>query len=245
MKLEETPESSPEETESVRAEKEAKLQAIRQEVESWGDIKGAGVDEGIKETVAVCNVMELPTSASCEGHLGSESERGFPVPWVQVEAPNKPQWRFEHEKEIYEQVAKKYGITVDQVLHTDNDEAWQEAERLREGLEETAEYKAWEEENEKLFAKTEALLQEFYKERNVPDEVRIIADKGDGGFLVHNGGKFYIPNSRKERLQNELTAEERVRIPEILKASQKEMGSFTEFLKKKYFEGNFVAGQRI
>ena len=77
------------------------------------------------------------------------------MPWIEVEAPNKPQWRFEREEEIYNQVAKKYGITVDQVMHADNDEAWKEAVRLSAEQEETAEYKAWEEENEKLFTKVE------------------------------------------------------------------------------------------
>jgi len=224
--------------ESVRAEKEAKLQSIRQEVDSWGDRLGEGVDEGIKETVAVYNAMELPTSASCEGHFGSESEHGFPAPWVEVEAPDKPQWRFEHEGEIYEQVAKKYGVTVNAVLHADNDEAWREATQSSAEQKETAEYRAWREENEKLLKKSESLLQEFYRERNVQNDIRIIADRNVGGFRVHNGGKFYIPNNAKERLENELTEEERKRIPDILRASQEEMKSFTDFLKEKYFEGD-------
>src|SRR3990167_11544172 len=175
--------------ESVRAEKEAKLQSIRQEVDSLGDRLGEGVDEGIKETVAVYNAMELPTRASCQGHFESESEHGYPAPWVEVEAPDKPKWRFEHEEEIYEQVAKKYGITVDQVLHAENDEAWKEATRLIIKQEETTEYKKWEEENEKLLVKVETLLQEFYHGRDATDEMRIIADRSVGGFRVHGGGK--------------------------------------------------------
>jgi cobalamin biosynthesis Mg chelatase CobN len=121
-------------------------------------------------------------------------------------------------------------------MHADNDEAWKEAVRLSAEQEETAEYKAWEEENEKLFTKVESLLQEFYKERNVSDELRIIADRSVGGFRVHGGGKFYIPNNQKERLQSELTDAERKRIPEVLMSSQEEMKAFTEFLQNKYFE---------
>lgn len=244
MKFEGPPQPQQEDTEkpkdaaieSTRIAKEAQLKAIRQEVDGWGDRLGEGVDEGIKETVAVYNAMELPTSASCEGHFGNESEHGFPMPWVEIEAPNKPQWRFEHEEEIYSQVAEKYGLTIDQALHADNEEAWKEAVRLSAEQEETEEYKAWKAENEKLFTKVKSLLQEFYKERSVPDELRIIADRGVGGFRVHGGGKFYIPNNQKERLQNELTEEERKRIPEVLKGSQDEMRIFTEFLKNKFFE---------
>ena len=51
---------------------------------------------------------------------------------------------------------------------------------------------------------------------------------------MHGGGKFYIPNSRKERLQIELTEEERARIPEILRICKKEMQDFTAFLKNKF-----------
>lgn len=222
--------------ESARTEKEKKLRTIRSEVDNYGDRLGEGVDEGIKETVSVYNAIGLPTSASCEGHFeGNESKHGFPVPWVEVGASNEPQWRFEREEQIYGQIAKKYGVTVDKVLHADNNEAWKEAVQLSVGQQETAEYKAWEEENERLFVKMESLLQEFYKGRDVADEFRLIADKKAGGFRVHNGGKFYIPNNKKERLQKELTEEERNRIPEVLKGSQQEMRIFTEFLKEKYF----------
>ncbi|KKR70126.1 MAG: hypothetical protein UX21_C0031G0005 [Microgenomates group bacterium GW2011_GWC2_45_8] len=107
--------------------------------------------------------------------------------------------------------------------------------------EETLEYKKWYEENKKLFAKVEVLLKEFYTGRDVPEEVRIIIDKMDNVFDVHNGGKFFIPNDRKERLQTELTEEERQRIPKVLKNCQKEMQDFTDFLKKKYFSNETQA----
>lgn len=228
--------------ESTRIEKEAKLQAMRQEVNDWADRLGERVDAGIKEIVAVFNVIGIPTSASCEGHSGSD--HGYPAPWVEVEAPDEPDWRFEHQKEIYEQVAKKHGITVDEVLHADNDEAWVEAMRLSAEQEETAEYRLWQEKNQELFEKAEALLREFYKERDASDEIHIKAYRSVDGFRIHNGGKFSIPNNEKERLQNELTEEDRGRIPEVLKASQQEMNAFTEFLKEKYFGENLIAGHK-
>jgi len=232
------PEQTDKKIPSQESEKLNKLQAMIKEVNSWRDRLGKGVDEGIKETVAMYNVMGIPTSASCEGHFESESEHGYPVPWVEVEAPDKPKWRFEHEEEIYEQVAKKYGITVDQVLHAENDEAWKEATRLIIKQEETTEYKKWEEENEKLLVKVETLLQEFYHGRDATDEMRIIADRSVGGFRVHGGGKFYIPNNRKDQFRDKLTKEERDHIPEILKTTQQEMRNFTEFLRKKYTDNS-------
>lgn len=183
---------------------EIQWEKMRAEVEEMADVLGEGIDEGIKETVIAFNVNGIPTSQSCEGHFEDGSDHGFPVPWVTVSAPNKPELRYK-------------------------------------GEEETPEYRTWYEENKKLFTKVEALLKEFYAGRSVPEEIRIIIDKMDNVFDVHNGGKFYIPNDRKERLQTELTEEERQRIPEVLKNCQKEMQDFAEFLKKKYFSNETQA----
>ena len=215
-----------------RPEKEARLQTLRREIDSWGDGLGYRMDERIKDAVAIFNVMGLTTSASCEGHY---DEEGFPAPWIDVQALDEPKWRFEHEEEIYEKVARKYKIPVEDVLRMRNKKAWKLAVRLSDREEETAEFKKWHEENEKLFMKMESLLQEFYIARNILDEVRIVADKYDAIFRVHNGGKFFIFSADEERLKEELTEEDRKRIPEVLRTCQAEMNLFVEFLKTKYF----------
>lgn len=228
--------ASPDVVEKIKSAQEVRWEQKRAEVEKRTDALGMEIDEGIKDAVIAFNVNGIPTSQSCEGHFENGSDHGYPVPWITVEAINKPKWRYESEEEIYQQIAEKYGVTVDQVLHAENEEAWVEVEALRLGAEqeETLEYKTWDKENDILFTKVETLLNEFYTDRNVPDEVRIIIDRGAGWFDVHNGGKFYIPNSEKERLQTELTEEERARIPEVLKSCQKEMQDFTAFLKNKF-----------
>ena len=218
------------------SEKEMRLQAERQKVEEFADLKGMGVDEGIKETVAVFNSMELSTSASCEGHLGGESKHGYLVPWVDFEAPNQPKWRFENEEEIYEQVAQKYTVSVEEVFRGRHEQAWAEASRLISQQEETVEYKEWEKENDKLLEKVNSLLQEFYSTRDASDEARIIIDTYASWFRIHGGGKFYIPNSDTEKIQSDLTDEERARIPEVLKTSQQEMKDFTDFLHDKFIK---------
>lgn len=217
------------------SKQEIQWEKVRVEVEKIADALGKGIDEGIKETVIAFSVNGIPTSQSCEGHLGGESDHGYPAPWITVKALNKPKWRHENEEQIYEQVAEQYGVNVDQVLNADNEKAWVEAQGLIERKDETTEYKKWNEENKKLFTKVKALLEEFYAGRDVPEEVRIVVDKMDTVFEVHNGGKFFIPNDRKERLQIELTKKERQCIPEVLKSCQKEMQNFAEFLKNKYF----------
>jgi hypothetical protein len=225
----------PDVSEKVKSAQEIQWEQKRAEVEKITDDLGRGIDEGIKETIIALNVNGIPTSQSCEGHFEGESDHGYPMPWVMVEAPNRPEWRYENEEEILKQVAEKYGITTEETRRARNEEAWKEYLRLAGGQKETTEYKIWDEENTRLFAKVEALLKEFYTERNVPDEIRIIIDKGAGWLDVHGGGKFYIPNAEKERLQTELTEEERKHIPEVFKNCQKEMQDFTAFLKNKFF----------
>ena len=44
------------------------------------DKLGRGIDAGIMDTVVVLNLLELPTTGSCEGHL----DRASGAPWVHV-----------------------------------------------------------------------------------------------------------------------------------------------------------------
>ncbi len=44
------------------------------------DALGNPIDEGIFETVVALNVVGIPTTQSCEGHLGY----GLPYPWVDI-----------------------------------------------------------------------------------------------------------------------------------------------------------------
>lgn len=45
------------------------------------DRLGKPVDPGIRETVAVLNLLGLPTIQSCEGHVNDRGH-GLPAPWV-------------------------------------------------------------------------------------------------------------------------------------------------------------------
>ena len=42
---------------------------------------GMPIDAGIRETVAVLNLLGLPTTQSCEGHVNDRGH-GLPAPWV-------------------------------------------------------------------------------------------------------------------------------------------------------------------
>ncbi|WP_158043472.1 hypothetical protein [Skermanella pratensis] len=48
------------------------------------DALGKGVDPGIRETVAVLNLLGFRTRQSCEGHV-NEQGFGLPSPWVDID----------------------------------------------------------------------------------------------------------------------------------------------------------------
>jgi hypothetical protein len=188
------------------------------------------IDSKIKETVIALMALGIPSSASCEGHV---FEGGCSAPWIEIQAPNEPKERFIGEKEFYQKIAKKYGVSFEDVKRGRHDEAYEEALKKSSKNKETPEYKKWREENRKLMDKVEKLLVEFYKNRKVAPNVRLQIEKMKEGdyFYIHNGGKDYESVTGKE-----LTEKEKREKEKRLKIYQEEMKEFAEFLKKKYFE---------
>jgi hypothetical protein len=90
-----------EQQKQVELEKEKSWEEIVARVNQIVDGRGMGVDEGIKETVAVFLVHGFTTISSCEGHLTKEGEeeRGLPYPWVEVYAPEPEGWKDAEGKE--------------------------------------------------------------------------------------------------------------------------------------------------
>lgn len=80
-----------------RLQKEKELVDIKKRVDDKKDKTGRGIDEGIKEGVAVFNALGLHTSQSCEGHFGGS--HGTPTPWIEISAnePDDENW-YENEE---------------------------------------------------------------------------------------------------------------------------------------------------
>lgn len=225
----EIPEMPSPEEKAENQEKNSKLEKIRREIENIKDRLGRPIDEGIRETVVMFKANGLPTSDSCEGHI----ERGMPVPYVEVSAPNEPEERFIGQNEAFEKVAKKYNITVEEAKTAKIDEAYWEAIRECSQNEETEEYKKWNKENERLLAKAYKFLEEFYKNRRVEPDIKLQIEEGVGNFRIHNGGEDYQPVIEEER---EFSEEERKIRAAKLKKYRAEIQEFTKFLKDKYFQ---------
>ncbi|MCL5733680.1 MAG: hypothetical protein M1334_03415 [Patescibacteria group bacterium] len=210
-----------------KSAKELLWEGKRKEIEGYADALGYGIDDKIKESLVALNIFGLPTTASCEGHIN----HGISAPWIEISAPDEPEERFAGEKEIYQKIANKYGVPLEDVKTGDNHMAWVEAEIERSKADETKEYKNWREENKKLMAKAEGFLNEFYKNRKASNDNRLeITKEGEGNFRIHNGGRDYknAPKDISEKQKQELSKR--------LFNHQKEMEEFSSFLKEKYLK---------
>lgn len=222
------------ESESQESEKDLIWENKLKELESITDKIGTPIDGKIKEAVAAFQLNGFSTATSCEGH----AEGGEPSPWIVVQAPDEPAERFINEKDIFQKKADACGIPIEKFDHHANRTAFLEAfhEASKQG--ETEEYEKWTDENEKLLLRMTDLLDEFYENRNVPDDIRLTIDiLFTNAFCVHNGGEEYAKNHTNwiNGADTSPTEEEYNRLQERMIERQQEMKEFAKFLKTKYF----------
>lgn len=216
-------------TTEQKSEKELIWEAKLKELDEIGDANGLGLDKHTKEVVATLNVSGFNTGQSCEGHVDS----GYGAPWARIEAPNEPEERYVDERKIYEDVAKKYGVSYEDVWRANNQEAWVEAVKLCNKQEETAEFKAWRKESKKLRDKIRSLVDEFYQERKADSQTEIKVEDigGSGTFRIHNGGRDY---NLVERMKDG----QKKGLDERLTKYREEMQAFGNFLKNKFLKND-------
>lgn len=220
----------------VYSEREKAWQDKMREIEKMADVKGMGIDEQIKETIAALNLNGFDTNASCEGHIN----RGYPAPWMRVSVPGQPKWRFVGEEEIFKEIADKYNATFDDVMRAVNEDAYTEAMTRSAKNEESEEYTEWMKRNKWLQTEIETLLVEFYKGREVIYGKQIVTEEGESGFRIHNGGKDYEEKVQRIRSGDnsnpDLTENEERELTHRLETYQNEMRSFTQFLKSRFLD---------
>lgn len=161
---------------------------MSKEIDNTGDKLGMPIDENVKEAVIALNLLGIPTTASCEGHI----DHGRSAPWVEIASPNEPDQRFQGQQDIYNRVAQEYGIILEDVRRANPFEAWSQAFLEASKHAETDEYRNWRESNRKLVAKTQGLLDEFYKGKETQSSTQLTIDTETGDpFRVFNGGEDY------------------------------------------------------
>ncbi|OGZ46921.1 MAG: hypothetical protein A3J54_01785 [Candidatus Ryanbacteria bacterium RIFCSPHIGHO2_02_FULL_45_13b] len=241
-----------------RQAKEERLQRARSEVESMRDREGKLLDNGIKETVVHCMALGLPTEQSCEGHL--EQDKGFPTPWVSFKALGRPTWWYEGQKEIWEEVAREYGMLLEDVQSFANEKAYYEAQKREgdfmrvhkteeDGVEEvslimTPEYQEWQKKNEALKNRLQNLMKEFNLSGNIKGTHKELVLTEDGDTLTLHPGAVDYQRHFDAKIHEEGSA--RPDNPEDYKALgvrlheyQDEMKDFNSFLEACYFSRGF------
>ncbi len=210
-----------------RQEKDPKQAAWNEklkELDRLADRLGMPVDEDIKEAVAALNLMDIPTSSSCGGHIGER----FNFPYLMGKAEGRPKYKFPGQREILEDLAQEHSLPVEEL--EDRLYKYPEIERKfwnyihEHDIHTTDEYIGWLVETKRLEEKLRLLLEEFNTDK--ADALLHMMPMGDGYRVESNDEKEYAhPNELDPAVATE----------KILKA-QKEMQAFTEFLKEKYFQ---------
>lgn len=216
------------EQEPVKSEKEILWDKNLQELDETSDALGYRIETGIKEAVNAFNLMGLPTSGSCEGHI----DRALSFPWVDVSSPNEPEERYVEQNETFKKVAKERGLPEENVKRgLDMDAYW---EAMKQMSEETKEYKKWDLENKKLAIRAQELLNEFYENKKDRLDNKLGVYGGVGGFRIHGVTEAEYRRAYEES-GDEISEERKAERAGKLPVYRKEMDDFTQFLKDKFF----------
>ena len=222
-------------------------------VHFYENLERLGVDSGIKDIIVYLHALGFHTTESCEGHL----DRGTLAPRVGIEAPGKPRWRFLNQKETFEKAAERRGVTVEEIFEyvapkygvpiedrapTKHEEqimrAWAEGWARTPQKEETEYFTLWRMKTDKQANDLDTLLREFYQGRTAAENTKLVIEKNNKdahvyNFFLHNGGKDYALNLNPHEL-GDLSKEEMNARKRNLELYQREMKDFMEFLKNRF-----------
>jgi hypothetical protein len=187
-------------------QKEAAWQQNLEKYSRISDKRNMPIDAGILQMVVVLNLLDIRTTASCEGHINW----GTGAPWIHIRAedPNGEDQRVTQARqealrqETLKQLPREEIDRLFSEMHQIAEQAEQKHRRLR----------------------LMELLTAFYADRQVPYDIRLsIQNLGVISRLESQGAsviKMYPHSIREQKLL----------------AYQQEMQEFTAFLKQCYWE---------
>jgi hypothetical protein len=219
------------ETSLLQVDKEKKWQAQVTFLENIEDSQT--IDPAIKETVAGLNLNGVNTSASCGGHEVCLERGDTPWPWILVEALDQPREKFIGELDAMQKFAESKHITLEELRHSE-DQFVAIDSVSKNPL--TAEYIEWENKCRQLERMVGSLLEDFYRNRQVADYVKIKIGRG-----IHEDVYFYVSNMIDQDLSDKasngtLSIDETNLLVSQLADRQKEMKDFAKFLKDRFLE---------
>ncbi len=209
-----------------------KLEKSRLFVDTLADAEGHPVDAGIKETIAVLNAYDIPTTQSCEGH--SDQKSGRPYPWVRVGIDGEPVERFVGQEAAFQQAALERGVPVEDLKRGDPEELFWELIKTVSENDETDEFKKWSSRNGEVLERVRTLLNEFYQGREIDEDVKLIIEEGVGGEFELRSNEA----QNNEVIFGEISPEDFSQIVQKLHLRQVEMMEFTNFVRMKLLKKN-------
>lgn len=188
------------------------------------------IDPRIRKVVIALNKIGIPTTSSCQGH----STYGSPAPWIKITAKGEPRDKRAEAYEMWvEENLERRKLRLPPIL-------W-----IATANKPTKAYEKWDSENLKLRKLVSGFLSEFYKNRRVPKDNRIVVEAARRSFWIHNGGEDYVKWREKGKAivrmreagevvkSKPLSSAEVIKRKKKLPIYQKEMNAFAVFLDSK------------
>lgn len=209
-----------------RNEKEEQWRKVAEHFQRVTDGLGRPIDPPIFETVVAFNVLDIPTSMSCGGHI--DDGRGLLLPWVDIRASHPQADKLQKKIRKLNKRADKLRRKVER--QQKNGSSWLTVKATEKEL--SATYGKMHPLRKRLRmlqcdtrAKLVQLLTQFYNGRQVPFDQRLILQVGGDGHtrLSPQGGEDFYLNAPYELQRQKL------------EAYREEMQTFTLFLKDVYY----------
>jgi len=176
-------------------------------VSQMTDKLGERVDARIAETVVLLNLLGIPTSGSCEGHM----THGTGAPWIDIEDTGIGAQTEEATRlfSLAKECKQQQGHMTEEVLHL-----FEQAHQARLTIKKK---------HITIRLRLLSLLATFYEQRRIPFERQlIIQSRSDGKSRLESQGadmqEVLEPSARQQKLAD----------------YQQEMQDFTAFLKQRY-----------
>lgn len=194
-----------------KVNKQQQLAELREKYSKVTDRLKKPVDEGILETVVLLNALNINTTGSCKGHL----DWGIAAPWVDVSAPETEQlkqiWQryFQLRKLASNKEAQDASIAEIKAIYKETGQIESVAKKHTV---------------EKILPQVLGLLNEFYQNRAVPNDQRLILREIGWTCRIISQGAVIQEILPVDQRQANLTR------------YRQEMQVFTEFLKNKFLQ---------
>ncbi|GEM_PF-6568504 len=212
--------------EAKRMERMKQWEEKLKQLDEVKDTQGKGVEPGIKETVAVFQLLGLPTKQSCEGHI---NEPGRPYPWVRFQSTGAMPQKYDESK--LQALADTYQVPREDLFELPKDQPVVQDFLRHEKEFFNPKFQEWVSANEAIANRVEALLSDYYMATENTISKMLVVKRNEAGVSDLTIG----PNFLGEKVTSQdINPQELSQYQERLNVYQEAVKSFTEYLKTQF-----------